>query len=100
MVRRKVIWSKQAYNQRREVLNYWSKRNGNNTYSKKLLSKINDTTKRLANFSYAGKLTDLKGVYIFIMGNYSIFYQVNKMQIEILCFWDNRRNPSILDDLL
>ena len=34
------------------------------------------------------------------MGNFSIYYKVNKMEIIITAFWDNRQNPKKLLEIL
>ena len=37
MAKRIVVWTETAARQRREVLKYWSKRNGSTTYAEKLI---------------------------------------------------------------
>ncbi len=35
--------------------------------------------------------------YVLIDKNFSLYYRINKEVIEILAFWDNRRDPENLD---
>ena len=100
MVKRKIIWSSSAYNQRKEILLYWLNRNGNANYSEKLLNKITKTTQQLSEFALIGKETDFKNVLVFVIDNYSVFYQITDEDLIILCFWDNRRSPDLLNQFL
>jgi len=36
MAKRRIIWTKTAVEERREILNYWNNRNRSKTYSRKL----------------------------------------------------------------
>ena len=42
MVERVVVWTETAAKQRREILKYWSKRNGSTSFAVKLIKIIND----------------------------------------------------------
>lgn len=100
MAKRKVIWSKTAYLQRKIVLLYWLENNKSNTYSIKLLQETKVATNQLIKFPYLGMLTDIPDVYCYTMGNYNLYYMVTNENIQIVCFWDNRQNPEILKSLL
>lgn len=54
MVRRKVIWTKNAELLFKEILNFYIERNNNITYSKKLLQKVKSLTKKLSKFPFLG----------------------------------------------
>jgi hypothetical protein len=45
MAERIVIWTETAARQRRDVLKYWSKRNGSTTYAEKLIHLQQDKSK-------------------------------------------------------
>lgn len=55
---KRVVWTLTAKIQRREILAYWIKRNGNKRYSKRISFIIRRRIKYLAAFNYLGKPTD------------------------------------------
>jgi plasmid stabilization system protein ParE len=100
MAQRKIIWSRIAYLQRKNILIYWSERNQSNVFSKKLLKQTQEATRQLAKFPYLGKSTDIKDVRVYVLGDYSLFYRVFDLSIDVVTFWDNRQDPEILKILL
>jgi toxin YoeB len=95
MVRR-IIWTSTAKKVRREILEYWIKRNQSNSYSKKLSKLFRKKIALLQSEAYLGKPTDFKKVRVSLVNNYSLFYKVDKDVIIIVGIWDNRRNPEDL----
>ena len=100
MAQRKVIWSKIAYLQRKSILLYWFNRNKSNVFSIKLLRQTKEATKQLSQLPYLGKPTDIKNIRVYIMKDYSLFYSHTDTEIQVVCFWDNRQDPEILETLL
>lgn len=100
MAKRKIIWSRTAYLQRKNILLYWNERNGSNLFSIKLLNESKKTTIQISKQPTIGKVTDIENVYCLPMNNYNIYYQFNENEIHIICFWDNRQNPEVLKSLL
>lgn len=70
-----------------------------NRYSLKLMEAVEKTEYYIAQNPFMGVLIDAyKGVRkIRIMQHYSLIYNVEENIINIIAFWDNRRNP---DDLV
>src|SRR4051812_42409262 len=95
MVKR-IVWTRTASKARREILEYWIKHNGSNTYSKRLSKLFRIKTALLESAHYLGKPTDFKDVRVSLVSHFSIFYRVREEEIIIVGIWDNRRNP---DDL-
>lgn len=93
----KIIWQPSAKNQLANTLEYFSARNGNNNYSKKLLKSVKDTISNLAKFPNLGKPTEIVNVRELIHLDYSIFYLIDTDKIDIVLFWDNRRSPKLLE---
>lgn len=93
---KRVIWTNTARKARREILEYWIKRNGSNTYSKNLSKLFRIKVALLQAGHYLGKPTDFKDVRVSLVSHFSIFYKVREEDIVIVGIWDNRRNP---DDL-
>ena len=95
MVKR-IVWTNTARKARREILEYWTKHNGSNTYSKKLSKLFRIKVALLESGHYLGKPTDFENVRASLVSHFSIFYKVSEEEIIIVGIWDNRRNP---DDL-
>ncbi|MBS1493172.1 MAG: hypothetical protein JST55_06665 [Bacteroidetes bacterium] len=52
---KKVIWSSKAQKERREILEYWFRCNGNKRYSRKLGSEFTHAAKIISDFNHIGK---------------------------------------------
>ncbi len=96
MVRRKIIWSARAKIDQYEILDYFYKRNGNKTYSRKLLRRFNNAINLLSNHPETDIKTDVIDIRNLIEGDYAIFYRIEKGSIEIITIWDCRQNPDKL----
>jgi toxin YoeB len=94
MANKEIIWSLRAKQELKDILDFFTKRNGNSNYSLKILSEIEDLTKTLSKSEFIGRLTSNKSTRAIPMKDYLLFYEVNKNRIEILSFWDNRQNPK------
>ena len=91
---KKIIWSEQAHNDRRQILEYWIEHNKSKTYSIKLNKLFKEAVRIIAKFPGIGKSTDIKGVRGKIVRDYIIFYQLKNDQLQILTIWDARQNPD------
>ncbi|MBI4649065.1 MAG: type II toxin-antitoxin system RelE/ParE family toxin [Bacteroidia bacterium] len=97
MGKRKIVWNEDAKNDLQEITEYFNKRNGSNTYSKKLIKELKQSVKLLLTNNKMGKkVEDDENLRVIITSNYKIFYEIKEKEIEILLVWDCRRNP---DDL-
>ena len=96
----KIFWTKNAIKQRNYVLEYWSKRNKSDTFSKKLYIKISERTSILKSHPEIGKEVNFPNTRTISMGHYSIFYKFQENKIIITAFWDNRQDPNQLLDFL
>lgn len=95
----RIIWQQEAQNQRKDIFRYWNKRNGNNTYSKKLNTEIKHILNLVKNTPLMGMEVEQRKAIrrVLVLTNYSIFYTFDKENIYILSFWDNRQNPDGLE---
>jgi plasmid stabilization system protein ParE len=100
MAKESVVWTDTAQRQRREVLKYWTLRNGSTRYAEKLIRLIKVRIKFIVENPDAGKMTNHPETRVTAMGNFSIYYRVIKGQIIIMAFWDNRQDPDKLFDQL
>ena len=94
---KKIIWSQRALNEFNEILEYWAERNQSDIYSRKLAVQIIKSVDKIGKFIYIGKETEDEKARVYLSGNYSIFYEISKDAVIILCVWDNRRNPDTLN---
>ena len=97
---KKIIWSKNAEEDRLDILQYWFYRTGDKTYSKKLYDIFNNAVDGLINNPLMGKATDKQDVRYLIREKYLIFYKTSEEDIQILHIWYGRRNPEDLKKLL
>ena len=93
---KQVVWSVQAQNDRKQILEYWRLRNKSNTYSKKLNKLFKDSIKLIQEFPQIGRPTDDSNTRIKIVRDYLIFYEETVSNINILTIWDSRQNPDNL----
>lgn len=96
---KRVVWTLTARSQRRKILEYWIKRNGNKRYSRRISAVIRRRIKYLSTFNYLGKPTDFGEHRVAVAGDFSIFYQVQADRIIISSVWDNRQNPDDLQEI-
>ncbi|MCY1663041.1 type II toxin-antitoxin system RelE/ParE family toxin [Chryseobacterium sp. SL1] len=72
--------------------------NSSQTYSRKLRKEVEKKEKLIAENPNIGSPSEIDRVkYVLIDKNFSLYYRINKGVIEILAFWDNRRDPENLD---
>lgn len=93
---RQVIWSLRAQQDKKEILEYWIKRNKSNSYSIKLNELFKESTKIIAGYPQIGKLTNEKNVRVKIVKDYLLFYEVTENHIFVLTIWDSRQDPDKL----
>ncbi len=94
MVKFKIEWSIEARLDLLDILNFYITRNKSATYSKKLYSKIHNSTKLIAKQPYIGTQTGIENVRAMITGDYQIIYEILDDKIYISMIWDCRRDPE------
>jgi plasmid stabilization system protein ParE len=93
---RKIIWTETAAKQRREILRYWTFRNGSTTYAKKLIKLTAARIKVILKHPESYKTTIYPETRISAMGHFSILYKLTDDKLIITAFWDNRQDPKKL----
>lgn len=94
MADKKIIWSIRASKELRHILEYFNQRNKSTRYSLKLLNEIENLTRSLSKNESIGRLTSNKFTRVIPMKIYLIFYEINRGNIEIVSFWDNRQDKK------
>lgn len=92
MVKR-IVWTENAHNERKEILLYWKNHNQSTTYSKKLNEFIKKAIQLISAHPHIGRKTDVENVSVKLVRDYLLFYEETENTIIILSIWDNRRNP-------
>lgn len=94
----RIIWSNQAESDYIDILKYWIAHNKSNKYSSRLISEVEKKEKLIAQNPNIGSSSEINGIkYVLIDKNFSLYYRINKDAVEVLAFWDNRRNPENLN---
>ena|ERR1035437_10434460 len=100
MAKRDVVWTETAARQRREILKYWTKRNGTTVYAQKLIKLTAKQIKIILSNPLLFKKADYPDTHVSAMGHFSIFYKVTNDFLVITAFWDNRQAPKKLLEIL
>lgn len=100
MAQKTVVWTLTAARQRREVLKYWTIRNGSNEYAKKLIRQTKDIIDLICTHPLAFKATNFPETRVATFGNFSIFFKTTEQGIIITAFWDQRQDPVKILELL
>ena len=98
--RLKVVWTQQAESQLQETLEYWINKNKSTKYANSLLLEVLSKSKKLETDPFLAPRTEFVEIRNLVVKDYSLFYKVLEIEIVILAFWDNRRNPDNLKNLL
>jgi len=97
---KQVIWSKLAQQDRKSILEYWTRHNKSDLYSKRLNQIFENTADLISKHPRIGKKTQIQDVRIKIVKSYFITYTETETRIEILTFWDSRQDPTQFASIL
>lgn len=100
MAKRKVVWTQTAAKQRREILRYWTSRNGSTAYAEKLIKLTAARLKVILMHPEAYKVTVYPETRISAMGHFSILYKLTENHLIVTAFWDNRQDPEKLLEII
>jgi hypothetical protein len=93
MVRR-LIWSVEARNSRKDIFDYWNNRNKSKTYSNKLNLLFTDNLQIVTRLPEFGIATKNETIKFIIISHFEIIYKVTNTEIVVLDIWDTRQNPQ------
>ena len=91
---KKIVWTKEALENKFDILNYWTVRNKSNEYSRKLNKLFRETTKVIQKFPNLGRPTKRKDIKSIQSREYLVFYKESEDSIFILHLWDGRQDPA------
>lgn len=92
MVRR-LIWTVEARNSRKNIFEYWNNRNKSKLYSTKLNTLFIESLKIALNYPDFGKPTTYPDIKLIVVSHFEIIYKVTESEIVVLDIWDTRQNP-------
>lgn len=91
-----IVWTEKANIERLHILQFWTDHNQSKVFSLKLnklfISSIRDIAKRPT----IGRKTEFDNVWVKIVREYLIFYEIIKRDIVIVSIWDGRRDRGTL----
>jgi plasmid stabilization system protein ParE len=96
MGKQKLIWSHLAKIKLFEILDFYTLRNKNSEYSKKLYQEFNQKLKLIIKNPEMGIKTDLDSIRGIMIRDFILFYEVTSDNIIVHTVWDTRQNPENL----
>jgi plasmid stabilization system protein ParE len=93
MVRR-LIWTVEARNSRKNIFEYWNNRNKSKVYSNKLNLLFNENLKIVIKLPEFGKPTYYPEIKYIIVSHFEIIYKITQTEIVVIDIWDTRQDPD------
>lgn len=100
MARLKVEWAVEAVEERLDILSFWIDKTGSIKYPRKLDALITHAVEVISLYPLIGKPSNIPNVRTKIIRDYLLIYRVTNDSIQILAFWDARRDPEALAEKL
>ena len=97
---KRITWTELAQAQKKEIFDYWNKRNGSKIYSRKLNRLFNEAAELLTTQPYIGQPTRFENIHAKKVKTFHLMYKVTDDEIQILIIWNTRRNPDDLAKLV
>lgn len=97
---KRLVWSPIAREIRKEILQYWIKRNKSKRYSKKLNILFDESAQQISDFPFSGISFSDKIYRGKLIKDYYLLYKIKDDSIEILFIWDTRKDPADLLNLV
>jgi len=91
---RRLIWSVEAQNSRKNIFDYWNNRNKSKVYSRRLNLLFNTNLKIVLQLPELGKPTFREDSKLIIVSHFEIIYKITPNEIVVLDIWDTRQNPQ------
>lgn len=97
MAQRTIKWTEKANFERKEILDYWIRRNKSKTFSIKLNKLFIAALKQVADAPTIGRKTEFENVRVRLVRDYLLFYEFDAKQIKVLTVWDGNRDEDSLE---
>ena len=76
MAKKSIVWTETAAKQRREILRYWTLRNGSTRYAEKLIKLISKQINIIEKHPESFKETEFPNTRESALGHFSIYYRI------------------------
>jgi len=97
MVKREIVWARNAEIQLKAILEFYRSRNKSNVFSLKLYNKLVSELSKTSHKPEIGIKTRLNNIRGLIIDEYILFYEILPEKIVVLKVWDCRQDPDKLD---
>lgn len=91
---KRIIWTKRADRTFTQILEFYIKRNGSKTYSRKLQKEIQSILETLLKQPLLGIKTEKERLRVLIYDNFKIFYELSDNYLIVHLIWDCRQTPE------
>lgn len=89
---KRLIWSKKAQQDRKDIFEYWNTRNQSTLYSQKLNRLFKKTLAFACEFPQLGKPTDYdEHIRVCFVRDYLLFYEILPNEILVLRIWHGKQ---------
>ncbi|WP_116788827.1 type II toxin-antitoxin system RelE/ParE family toxin [Flavobacterium psychrotrophum] len=93
---KRLIWTTEALNNRKEIFEYWTNRNQSKSYSSRLNKIFNEHIELVLKYPEIGMRTNNKDIFTKTVRDYQIIYLSLQNSIMILSIWDTRQDSNKL----
>ncbi len=97
---RKIVWSRESQNDKKDIFTYWNDRNKSKLYSRKLNKLFIAAVEFVAEFPLVGKKSNIENVRMKVVRDYLIIYEFSDEYISILRVWSTQQNPGRIKQIL
>lgn len=87
-----IVWTIKAKNDLTEILQYWNNRNNSKKFSVKLTFLIFEQLNLLKEYPLIGRKTDVKNVFVKVIHNYLLYYEISQDTLYILTIQHQKQN--------
>lgn len=94
MAKLKIRWSIRATLELNKILIFYNVRNGNNKYSRSIMTMIRDCLKLVSKYPYMYQATTVKETRAFVCEYFKIYYSVHEDYVEVEAVFDTRQDPE------
>ena len=93
---KKVVWTREAQDERQRMFDYWTSHNKSTFYSIKLNDLIKKHLKLACKYPQIGRATSFANVRMLIIKNYLLFYKIAEFQLVVITIWDSNQDQANL----
>lgn len=93
---KKVVWTRQAQDERQKIFDYWTSHNMSTVYSIKLNALIKKHLSLACKYPQIGRTTSFAEVRLIIIKNYLLFYKNTQNHLVVITIWDSNQDQANL----